>query len=298
MTGRVLREIEPISIHAPRTGSDDRSLRRGPLRVHHFNPRSPHGERPDCERRSEWVASITPPPPPRGRHRFPPKTGGFFVNLKPPLPARGATTPPDEGPVARAISIHAPRTGSDQLHSTRTPPRRDISIHAPRTGSDRHGASRETARFHFNPRSPHGERPAWREPSAATHSDFNPRSPHGERQKPPAAHQPPEIYFNPRSPHGERQSTRPRCTAHRAFQSTLPARGATCGRAVMHQALTISIHAPRTGSDADLLKNMEVTNNISIHAPRTGSDVIHTGISRFAFQFQSTLPARGATEKT
>ena len=79
------------------------------------------------------------------------------------------------------------------------------------------------------------------------------------------------------------------------FQSTLPARGAT-GRAVRigadgrdfnprsphgerrkvfktrEEALVISIHAPRTGSDfMEELEN-HIGIGISIHAPRTGSD--------------------------
>ena len=35
-----------ISIHAPRTGSDRREARRSGA-PHYFNPRSPHGERPN-----------------------------------------------------------------------------------------------------------------------------------------------------------------------------------------------------------------------------------------------------------
>ena len=79
----------------------------------------------------------------------------------------------------------------------------------------------------------------------------------------------------------------------------------------------ISIHAPRTGSDA-LLQYAAMSSAISIHAPRTGSDCdfaiivnlciisIHaprTGSDPFADEtdappaiFQSTLPARGATQ--
>ena len=55
------------------------------------------------------------------------------------------------------------------------------------------------------------------------------------------------------------------------FLSTLPARGAT--HSVRRKAApgTISIHAPREGSDANL-GEMEVLNKISIHAPREGSD--------------------------
>ena len=78
----------------------------------------------------------------------------------------------------------------------------------------------------------------------------------------------------------------------------------------------ISIHAPRTGSDARTApgRNSRI---ISIHAPRTGSDVMKLIAAEWAenfnprsphgerlqqianltgiVQFQSTLPARGAT---
>ena len=78
--------------------------------------------------------------------------------------------------------------------------------------------------------------------------------------------------FNPRSPHGERLQRAPGCTTRRS----------------------ISIHAPRTGSDRrtaerrlgqlyfnprsphgerhDLYNDLVALVNISIHAPRTGSD--------------------------
>ena len=56
----------------------------------------------------------------------------------------------------------------------------------------------------------------------------------------------------------------------------------------------ISIHAPRTGSDADNLPGVQ-RSDISIHAPRTGSDVVSIWKPKTRKQFQSTLPARGAT---
>ena len=58
-----------------------------------------------------------------------------------------------------------------------------------------------------------------------------------------------------------------------AFQSTLPARGATT-QAVMQASFLL----------------------ISIHAPRTGSDPCTAIIATFSASFQSTLPARGATK--
>ena len=78
-----------------------------------FNPRSPHGER-------RRVQSL---------NRF----AELFQST---LPARGATR------------YHS------GLHSQRA-----ISIHAPRTGSDTKSQGEKTPTEYFNPRSPHGERP-------------------------------------------------------------------------------------------------------------------------------------------
>ena len=126
------------------------------------------------------------------------------------------------------------------------------------------------------------------------------------------------MYFNPRSPHGERPKKIPLRMTAKKFQSTLPARGATCfplGKAA-HSSIfqstlpargatgievyremseNISIHAPRTGSDDR--HGLAVTwRHISIHAPRTGSDDEVCGAILYAIEiFQSTLPARGAT---
>ena len=55
------------------------------------------------------------------------------------------------------------------------------------------------------------------------------------------------------------------------FQSTLPARGATCLQSAIERDVSISIHAPRTGSDSEAYDAYEAV-MISIHAPRTGSD--------------------------
>ena len=77
----------------------------------------------------------------------------------------------------------------------------------------------------FNPRSPHGERRCSGDPSTLlTH--FNPRSPHGER---PWVSSLSTSFadFNPRSPHGERPYLDAAMELEAAFQSTLPARGAT-----------------------------------------------------------------------
>ena len=101
------------------------------------------------------------------------------------------------------------------------------------------------------------------------------------------------------------------------FQSTLPARGATRWFGRSPKQNSISIHAPRTGSDSysnfayARCKNFNPRSphgerlparlnggkqaGISIHAPRTGSDVVVKVPICRAAEFQSTLPARGAT---
>ena len=56
------------------------------------------------------------------------------------------------------------------------------------------------------------------------------------------------------------------------FQSTLPARGATRWFGRSPKQNSISIHAPRTGSDV-ISVLLTLASNISIHAPRTGSDL-------------------------
>ena len=103
------------------------------------------------------------------------------------------------------------------------------------------------------------------------------------------------------------------------FLSTLPARGATQGSPGCGLALTISIHAPREGSDPSRLTFLASASCISIHAPREGSDLAVLAFSSFwqisihapregsdglvaegyakKLVFLSTLPARGATKR-
>ena len=128
-------ELFYISIHAPRAGSDDEP-RAGRGVPRDFNPRSPCGERPLSGRR--W---------PR-RWRF-----------QSTLPVRGATFSSARLHLQAAISIHAPRAGSDPAH-----------------------AGLRLAGRNFNPRSPCGERRAAMVLLIRSTHHFNPRSPCGERQ--------------------------------------------------------------------------------------------------------------------
>ena len=141
------------------------------------------------------------------------------------LPARGATSPACLRSTKRRISIHAPRTGSDEIF-----------------------VENQAGIKHFNPRSPHGERPS-------------------------------RTHF---------------CPLVVQFQSTLPARGATRRQSAVSCFKSISIHAPRTGSDG-ITPPFGQAPFISIHAPRTGSDPRGGDERGGGMAFQSTLPARGAT---
>ena len=260
-----------ISIHAPRTGSDVQN-HSFPRRADHFNPRSPHGER-------------------RRVRRY---DCGITTKFQSTLPARGAT------------KRFSPRTRQHSHFNPRSPhgERRYVSIQNPVLQD-------------FNPRSPHGERLCAGAASSSPGSfqstlpargataspadygagsgDFNPRSPHGERRPSRVPRRPWQSHFNPRSPHGERQRDTLKQQLADAFQSTLPARGATAqstaprskgdyfnprsphGERPQQQhgspdCIPISIHAPRTGSDASQRWKVVSANMISIHAPRTGSD--------------------------
>ena len=147
-----------ISIHAPREGSDAMCTAFWHGSWRYFYPRSPRGERrfitlPDALKVNFYPRS------PRGERRHGlGLTALYLLGFLSTLPARGATPPPLEYPPpmpeflstlpARgatyiqcrlgrlvAISIHAPREGSDcnpynPSHAQR------ISIHAPREGSD------------------------------------------------------------------------------------------------------------------------------------------------------------------
>ncbi len=261
------------------------------------------------------------------------------------------------------ISIHAPRTGSDVQALCPASNRVDISIHAPRTGSDERDGEAAAAEWrYFNPRSPHGERPraaavrAWNNDISihaprtgsdrraeqirkgagisihaprtgsdrivknviVTHEQFQSTLPARGATSFSAPFSMRSAYFNPRSPHGERRSIW-RCWKRKPTISIhAPRTGSDRARKGMNTMTRISIHAPRTGSDSGKQKYCPAC-KISIHAPRTGSDAFP--LSQFAppchFNprsphgerhgggvllvsleiFQSTLPARGATNR-
>ena len=82
--------------------------------------------------------------------------------------------------------------------------------------------------------------------------------------------------------------------ANALFQSTLPARGATIGYFRRDFSRCISIHAPREGSDMQPSDPRKIYRYFNPRSPRGERPRQSFGF-RFFSQFQSTLPARGAT---
>ena len=209
------------------------------------------------------------------------------------LPVGGATWCFDVSCCQEVISIHAPRGGSDcwryywcYCH--------EISIHAPRGGSDPFALASRLLITYFNPRSPWGERRLtwkhWEE-----FCGISIHAPRGGSDSGCFLVYSLSCYFNPRSPWGERLHLLYAKWDHYQFQSTLPVGGATTSRFSWARLLSISIHAPRGGSDAIMTIGTQKTTNfnprspwgerlygimqiwlkstISIHAPRGGSDI-------------------------
>ena len=75
------------------------------------------------------------------------------------------------------------------------------------------------------------------------------------------------MYFNPRSPYGERPADGFCLTEKKTFQSTLPLRGATRPVYGFGRVHGISIHAPLTGSDMDLLRGGSSRNDFNPRSP-------------------------------
>ena len=156
-----------ISIHAPRMGSDASVCRRW-FDSWHFNPRSPDGERHGgtwaCATRKTFQSTLPGwgatgissllrftsidfnPRSPDGERlslTVVQSVGSIFQST---LPGWGATRAVVRAVPKVAISIHAPRMGSDLAPAIRLRVPAGISIHAPRMGSDY--ACWLSARFH------------------------------------------------------------------------------------------------------------------------------------------------------
>ena len=127
-------ETVRISIHAPRAGSDCNERYRQ-IPESYFNPRSPCGERRKVENAVYCNCLNFNPRSPCGERQRNPRCMSTYITFQSTLPVRERLNPCPLRGYVLAISIHAPRAGSDVLCP--------LSCRCSR---------------HFNPRSPCGER--------------------------------------------------------------------------------------------------------------------------------------------
>ena len=308
-----LRCRQAISIHAPRTGSDGISrARRCAILPFQSTLPARGATSPVRSQCSDTLFQSTLPARGATFRRF---RRVLPLGFQSTLPARGATGSCIELFDAREISIHAPRTGSDDAHRLHRL-LDGISIHAPRTGSDQPSCRPRRSWHSISIHAPRtGSDPPFDYNRINAYISIH--APRTGSDSAPAFAPDAAEYFNPRSPHGERPEDDIEDSRLWVFQSTLPARGATRLLTFWTTSGQISIHAPRTGSDAELafvaqlgkisihaprtgsdlaLDIDDDVDFISIHAPRTGSDIVVRLLLRHRRLFQSTLPARGATK--
>ena len=161
-------------------------------------------------------------------------------------------------------------------------------------GSDRFQDASCLLWQHFNPRSPDGKR---RPPSGSCRHarDFNPRSPDGKRPSSiPYRHIASE--FQSTLPGWEATSvTVDKLAANSVFQSTLPGWEATMAEFVFLHSVTISIHAPRMGSDVSSILYSFVPLEFQSTLPGWEATACVSTPPSSVTVFQSTLPGWEAT---
>ena len=213
-----------------------------------------------------------------------------------------------------------------------------ISIHAPRGGSDSFMVALDVEGMDFNPRSPWGERlclhafPLIADVFQSTLPvggatlalqelcclvNISIHAPRGGSDHRSAPRPDTPYDFNPRSPWGERPMHQIVPVSRFRFQSTLPVGGATTSFRQTKKSQSISIHAPRGGSDIDDFRECGGQKNFNPRSPwgerpwlrppsRPGScdfnprspwgeRLVHGAVLVPLLRFQSTLPVGGAT---
>ena len=283
----------------------------------YFNPRSPHGERPDRKDTHFPSCNFNPRSPHGERHEHPEnQQPRLYFNPRSPHGERRWHFAAFCGTMR--ISIHAPRTGSDRPGGCRRAPPQEISIHAPRTGSDNASHIFSRWRVNISIHAPRTGSDQWGTAPPPPPRYFNPRSPHGERLSGSAICFFTLFHFNPRSPHGERRTLRCNKSAARRISIHAPRTGSDIFQFSGGGAAIISIHAPRTGSDPIPFCYprpggyfnprsphgerharaifLSCFSRISIHAPRTGSDC-HCWRLFFRKQISIHAPRTGSDQR-
>ena len=238
----------------------------------YFNPRSPCGERPLTYRDEALPEEFQSTLPVWGATRFTGSGSLEVVEFQSTLPVWGATLSVRRRPSRRRYFNPRSPCGERHVRQYSGPEQLCISIHAPRVGSDCPANVYRHADGDFNPRSPCGERP---------------HALQGFLLLRLISIHAPRVGSDGMSFISARET--------RLFQSTLPVWGATgcrwrfsssahnfnprspCGERLGFPrpglpADEISIHAPRVGSDDEIIRERWGIEVISIHAPRVGSD--------------------------
>ena len=178
--------------------------------------------------------------------------------------------------------------GERRVQGKRHHKRRAISIHAPREGSDTSGGTAEAGRRRFLSTLPaRGATRSWHRPNNSSGISIHaPRE--GSDVADNATWTGEKISIHaPRE--GSDRSNGSASVRPLKFLSTLPARGATGRGPERGPGRAISIHAPREGSDRAQLKK-ELAQAISIHAPREGSDMTREEAAKWTFYFYPRSP--------
>jgi len=325
-----------VSIHAPRAGRDISTDRRGG-KPHSFQSTRPARGATKSSGSGLCHLRVSIHAPRAGRDSYAPRSAAvrFCFNPRAPRGARLAT--PIAWMSSVYVSIHAPRAGRDPAKFTRLAYHPQFQSTRPARGATGGAAAGGVPCSGFNPRAPRGAR--LNSVAMWSHSFcFNPRAPRGARPsaapsyaslKKVSIHAPRAgrdrqrqglrwrpWSFNPRAPRGARPPTTSATSATGPFQSTRPARGATCIGIVARNLVSVSIHAPRAGRDFPSSVRagagrgfnpraprgarppapdfLEIRRCFNPRAPRGARPVAHL-TALVDYEFQSTRPARGAT---
>ena len=101
--------------------------------------------------------------------------------------------------------------------------------------------------------------------------------------------------FNPRSPHGERPLKEPLRLSESVISIHAPRMGSDSGSKLTRDHRRISIHAPRMGSDLDTRCHFVIRAQFQSTLPAWGATPAWRRLHSVREKFQSTLPAWGAT---
>ena len=217
-----------------------------------------------------------------------------FSRFQSTHPARGATAAMCLSAARPSIfqSTH-PVRGATRATTTRRPTQPKFQSTHPVRGATRYGvdvADEGESSIHA-PREGCDSCMTWR---SGLRSYFNPRTPRGVRRSTNKADR---VNHKFQSTHPARGATcQDKCETYAAiFQSTHPVRGATTNRKAAPRAYKFqSTHPVRGATFHPLVQSFKF--RISIHAPREGCDVFVVTAQNTKMAFQSTHPVRGATD--